>query len=73
MCVEQLAMCVCRTASIHVCVYSLMYRLLKRVDQPSMKFTIYFMGYERAEDIPTDLEEAWKWLLTRRGTIELTQ
>ncbi|XP_064402879.1 lactoylglutathione lyase-like [Halichondria panicea] len=47
-------------------------RLLKRVDQPSMKFTIYFMGYEKAEDIPTDQDEAWKWLLTRRGTIELT-
>ena len=49
------------------------YRLLKRVDQPSMKFTIYFMGYEKAEDIPAGEDEAWKWLLTRPATIELTQ
>lgn len=48
-------------------------RLLKRIDQPSMKFTLYFMGYEKAEDIPSDDKEALKWLMTRPATIELTQ
>ena len=51
----------------------ILYRLLKRFDMPAMKFTVYFMGYEKAEDIPADSKEATKWLWSRPGTIELTQ
>ena len=49
------------------------YRLLKRLDMPSMKFTIYFMGYEKAEDIPSDETERTKWMFSRKATVELTQ
>ncbi len=48
-------------------------RLLKRFDVPAMKFTVYFMGYEAAEDIPTDDTERTKWTFSRKATIELTQ
>lgn len=48
-------------------------RLLQKLDFPEMKFTIYFMGYQNAEDIPTDNEERTKWTLSRQATIELTQ
>lgn len=50
-----------------------LHRLLKRVDIPAMKFTVYFMGFEKAEDIPADSKEATKWLWTRPATVELTQ
>ena len=38
-----------------------------------MKFSVYFMGYESAEDIPDDEAHKTKFMLTRRATIELTQ
>lgn len=47
-------------------------RLLKRLDFPSMKFTLYFMGYEKKEDIPSDETERTRWMFTRKATIELT-
>jgi lactoylglutathione lyase len=50
-----------------------MCRLLKRLDFPSMKFSLYFMGYEKEEDIPTDEVERTKWMFTRKATVELTQ
>ena len=48
-------------------------RLLKRLDFPSMKFTLYFMGYEKKEDIPSDETERTRWMFTCKATIELTQ
>lgn len=48
-------------------------RLLKKFDFPSMKFSLYFMGYEDAADIPSDEGERSKWLFSRRATLELTQ
>ena len=48
-------------------------RLLKRLDFPPMKFTLYFMGYESAEDIPEDEAERTRWMFSRKATIELTQ
>ena len=48
-------------------------RLLKKLDFPEMKFCLYFVGYEKAEDIPTDEAERTKWLFSKRGTLELTQ
>eukprot|EP00118_Oscarella_pearsei_P025023 m.307339 g.307339 ORF g.307339 m.307339 type:complete len:179 (+) comp42163_c0_seq1:57-593(+) len=47
-------------------------RLLKKLDYPAMKFSLYFMAYEKAEDIPKDEAESMAWCFTRRGTIELT-
>ena len=51
----------------------LLCRLLKRLDFPSMTFTLYFMGYEKAEDIPSDETERTQWMFTRKATVELTQ
>ena len=48
-------------------------RLLKRLDFPPMKFTLYFMGYENAKDIPLDDTERTRWTFSRKATIELTQ
>ncbi|BES89553.1 Glyoxalase/Bleomycin resistance protein/Dioxygenase superfamily [Nesidiocoris tenuis] len=47
-------------------------RLLKKIDIVPLKFTLYFMGYEAAEDIPSDNLEAIRWTLSRKATIELT-
>lgn len=47
--------------------------LLQKLDFPEMKFSLYFMGYEKAEDIPTDYKERTKWAMSRKATIELTQ
>ncbi|KAK2151780.1 hypothetical protein LSH36_351g00024 [Paralvinella palmiformis] len=47
-------------------------RFLKKLDFPEMKFCLYFVGFEKAEDVPTDEAERTKWLFSRRGTLELT-
>lgn len=47
-------------------------RLLQKFDFPAMEFSLYFMGYEDAEDIPKDRKERTKWMFTRKATIELT-
>ena len=49
------------------------HRLLKRLDFPEMKFSLYFVGYEKAEDIPTDEDERSRWTFSRKATVELTQ
>lgn len=46
--------------------------LLERFDFPSMKFSLYFMGYEKAEDRPQKRKDRVQWLFTRPATIELT-
>ena len=38
-----------------------------------MTFTLYFMGYEKAEDIPSDETERTQWMFMRKATVELTQ
>ena len=43
------------------------------MDFPDMKFSLYFMGYEKAEDIPTDPRERTVWTLKQKATLELTQ
>ena len=48
-------------------------RLLKRLDFPDMKFSLYFMGYEQASDIPKDESERTRWTFSRKATVELTQ
>ncbi|XP_062508174.1 lactoylglutathione lyase-like [Corticium candelabrum] len=47
-------------------------RLLKKLDFPSMKFSLYFMGYENVDDIPTDETERTRWCFNRPATVELT-
>jgi len=47
-------------------------RLLKKLDFPSMAFSLYFMGYEREEDIPKDEKERTLWMFSRKATLELT-
>lgn len=47
--------------------------LLQKLDFPEMKFSLYFMGYEKAEDIPSDLSAHSEWTFSRKATLELTQ
>lgn len=48
-------------------------RLLTKLDFAEMKFSLYFMGYEKAEDIPLNNKERCSWAMSRKATIELTQ
>ncbi|XP_018013600.1 lactoylglutathione lyase [Hyalella azteca] len=47
-------------------------RLLSKLDFPEMKFSLYFMGFEKEEDIPKDPEERKKWTFNQKATLELT-
>lgn len=47
-------------------------RLLKHFDFPSMKFALYFMGFEDPKDIPESEDEKSVWTFTRKATLELT-
>lgn len=49
------------------------FTLLQKYDFPDAKFSLYFMGYEDPNDIPTDLAERRIWAMSRKATIELTQ
>ncbi|XP_071386994.1 lactoylglutathione lyase-like [Centroberyx affinis] len=46
--------------------------LLQKIDFPSMRFTLYFLGYEDKSEIPEDIRERTAWTFSRRATIELT-
>lgn len=50
-------------------------QLLTKLDFPSMKFSLYFVGYEKSEDIKNELSspERISWTFGRPATIELTQ
>lgn len=48
-------------------------RLLSKLDYPAMKFTVYFLGFEKAVNIPEDKEERNKWMFMQKATLELTQ
>ncbi|KAH9325327.1 hypothetical protein KI387_005505, partial [Taxus chinensis] len=47
-------------------------KLLKRLDFSDMKFSIYFMGYEDSDSIPSGPVERTVWTFSRKATIELT-
>jgi len=47
-------------------------RLLKKLDFPSMKFSLYFLGFCKAEDIPQDEDEKTEWTFRQAATLELT-
>jgi len=38
-------------------------RLLRKFDFPEMKFSLYFMGFGKVEDIPTSEPERTKWFV----------
>ncbi|OMO82788.1 hypothetical protein CCACVL1_11758 [Corchorus capsularis] len=46
--------------------------LLKRLDFPEMKFSLYFMGYENVAAAPSDPVDRTVWTFGRPATIELT-
>ncbi|XP_078131080.1 lactoylglutathione lyase-like isoform X1 [Sander vitreus] len=46
--------------------------LLQKIDFPSMRFTLYFLGFEKKSDIPADIRERTAWTFSRHATIELT-
>ncbi|KAH7710585.1 lactoylglutathione lyase [Aphelenchoides avenae] len=47
-------------------------RLLSKLDFPEGKFSLYFMGYKDASEIPSGGAERKKWALSTLATIELT-
>ncbi|KAL5999892.1 hypothetical protein ACLOJK_034569 [Asimina triloba] len=47
-------------------------RLLKRLDFPEMKFSLYFVGYENLASAPTDPVQRTVWTFSQKATIELT-
>ncbi|XP_040380007.1 lactoylglutathione lyase [Oryza brachyantha] len=46
--------------------------LLKRLDFPEMKFSLYFLGYEDVNSAPTDPVKRTVWTFGQRATLELT-
>ncbi|CAK6969584.1 lactoylglutathione lyase-like [Scomber scombrus] len=46
--------------------------LLQKIDFPSMRFTLYFLGYEDKSEIPAEIKERTAWTFSRRATLELT-
>ncbi|KAJ9583255.1 hypothetical protein L9F63_022388 [Diploptera punctata] len=46
--------------------------LLQKLDFPELKFSLYFLGYESEQDIPTDPALHAKWTFSRKATLELT-
>ncbi|KAH9608276.1 hypothetical protein KSS87_000328 [Heliosperma pusillum] len=46
--------------------------LLKRLDFPEMKFSLYFLGYEDLESAPSDPVGLTVWTFSKKATIELT-
>ncbi|XP_071690377.1 lactoylglutathione lyase-like [Rutidosis leptorrhynchoides] len=46
--------------------------LLKRLDFPDMKFSLYFLGYEDTSSAPQDPIERTVWTFDKMATIELT-
>ncbi|XP_077225750.1 lactoylglutathione lyase-like isoform X2 [Tasmannia lanceolata] len=46
--------------------------LLKRLDFPELKFSLYYMGYENPASIPTDPTQRTAWTYGQKATIKLT-
>jgi lactoylglutathione lyase len=42
------------------------------MDFPGMKFSLYFMGYDQKENIPTDENEKTRYCFSQKATLELT-
>ncbi|EOY34472.1 Lactoylglutathione lyase family protein / glyoxalase I family protein isoform 2 [Theobroma cacao] len=46
--------------------------LLKRIDVPELKFTLYFLGYEDVASAPRDPIDRTVWTFGKPATVELT-
>lgn len=46
--------------------------LLKRLDFPEMKFSLYFLGYENTSLAPSNPTERTVWTFGQKATLELT-
>ncbi|KAL9296792.1 hypothetical protein ACSQ67_022688 [Phaseolus vulgaris] len=46
--------------------------LLKRLDFPEMKFSLYFLGYEDTSKAPSNPVDKTVWTFSQKATIELT-
>lgn len=46
--------------------------LLQKFDFPSMRFSLFFLGYEDPKEIPCNETERTSWTFSKRATIELT-
>ncbi|KAJ4800650.1 Lactoylglutathione lyase [Rhynchospora pubera] len=46
--------------------------LLKRLDFPEMKFSLYFLGYENVASAPVDPVQRTVWTFGQKATLELT-
>ncbi|PKA54998.1 Lactoylglutathione lyase [Apostasia shenzhenica] len=46
--------------------------LLKRLDFPEMKFSLYFLGYEDTASAPADPKQRTVWTFSQKATLELT-
>lgn len=48
--------------------------LLQKLDFTESKFSLYFLGYENSDDIPTySNADRTCWAMSRKATVELTQ
>merc|ERR1719430_1394286 len=47
-------------------------RLLKKLDFPEMRFSLYFLGFTKASNIPKDEGERTRWTFSQPATLELT-
>merc|ERR1719438_91055 len=47
-------------------------RLLRKMDFPTMKFSLYFLGFVNEADIPSDEKERTRWCFSQKATLELT-
>ena len=46
-------------------------RLMKKMDFPEMKFSLYFLGYVNESDIPSDEKERTRWCFSQKATLEV--
>lgn len=47
-------------------------RVLRKLDFPEMKFSLYFLARSEQEDVPEDEAERTEWTFSQRGILELT-
>ena len=47
-------------------------RLLRKLDFPEMKFTLFFLARTEGEDVPQDVSARTVWAFSRPGVLELT-
>ena len=64
----------CNVVDVILCTTCIfVHRLLKKFDFPAMSFSLYFMGFDKPENIPTDENEKTRYCFQQKATLELTQ